>query len=54
MYLSRIPLDIRKRKTQIALVSPNKIHGAVEDACLEKQKRFTEAKICFSQVKGVI
>lgn len=39
MYLSRIPLDIQRRKTQIALVSPNKIHGAVENAFLEKQNR---------------
>lgn len=39
MYLSRVPLDIQRRKTQIALVSPNKIHGAVENAFLEKQNR---------------
>lgn len=39
MYISRIPLDISKRKTQIALVSPNKIHGAVEEAFFEKQDR---------------
>ena len=39
MYFSRIPLDMSKRKTQIAMVSPNKIHGAVEDAFCEKQSR---------------
>lgn len=39
MYLSRVPLDISKRKTQIAMVSPNKIHGAVEKAFSEKQDR---------------
>lgn len=39
MYLSRIPLDASKRKTQIAMISPNKIHGAVEEAFPEKQKR---------------
>lgn len=39
MYFSRIPLDASKRKTQIAMVSPNKIHGAVEDAFSEKQAR---------------
>ena len=39
MYLSRVPLDISKRKTQIALAAPNKFHGAVEEAFLEKQER---------------
>lgn len=39
MYLSRVPLDVSKRKTQIAMVSPNKIHGAVEKAFSEKQDR---------------
>lgn len=39
MYLSRIPLDVSKRKTQIALASPNIFHGAVEEAFLEKQDR---------------
>ncbi len=39
MYLSRIPLDMSNRKTQIALVSPNKFHGAIEDSFDEKQKR---------------
>lgn len=32
MYLSRFKLDVRNKHTQIALVSPNKIHGAIEDA----------------------
>ena len=39
MYLSRIPLDITKRKTQIALVAPNKFHGAIEEAFAERQGR---------------
>jgi len=39
MYLSRIPLDVLNRKTQIALVSPNKFHGAIEKSFLEKQDR---------------
>ena len=39
MYLSRVRLDVSRRKTQIALVSPNKIHGAVEEAFSEKQDR---------------
>ncbi len=39
MYLSRVPLDISKRKTQAAMVSPNKIHGAVEEAFSIKQDR---------------
>lgn len=39
MYFSRVPLDVSKRKTQIAMVSPNKFHGAVEDAFSEKQAR---------------
>ena len=39
MYLSRIPLDISKRKTQTALASPNQLHGAVEEAFSEKQSR---------------
>ncbi len=39
MYLSRIPLDISNRKTQIALVSPNKFHGAIEESFDEKQER---------------
>lgn len=39
MYLSRIPLDISRRKTQAALLSPSKIHGAVEEAFSEKQGR---------------
>ncbi len=39
MYLSRIPLDVSRRKTQVAMVSPNKIHGAVEEAFPERQDR---------------
>lgn len=39
MYFSRVPLDISKRKTQVAMVSPNKIHGAVEEAFYERQSR---------------
>lgn len=39
MYLSRVPLDVSRRKTQVAMVSPNKIHGAVEEAFSEKQDR---------------
>ena len=39
MYLSRILLDVTKRKTQVALGSPNKIHGAVEEAFAERQPR---------------
>lgn len=39
MYLSRVKLNTGKRKTQIALVSPNKIHGAVENAFAKKQQR---------------
>ena len=30
MYLSRVELDTTKRQTQIAMVSRNKFHGAVE------------------------
>ncbi len=39
MYLSRILLDTSKRRTQLALAYPNKFHGVVEEAFLEKQKR---------------
>jgi len=39
MYLSRIKLDTNKRQTQIALISPNKIHGAIESAFSERQNR---------------
>lgn len=40
MYLSRIRLDTDKRNTQIALVSLNKFHGAVESCfeCKEERK----------------
>lgn len=39
MYLSRVPLDLSKRKTQIALASPNKFHGAVEEAFSGNRER---------------
>lgn len=39
MYFSRVLLDVSKRKTQAALVSPNKFHGAVEEAFCERQGR---------------
>lgn len=39
MYLSRVSLDLSKRKTQTALASPNQFHGAVEEAFSEKQQR---------------
>lgn len=39
MYLSRIPLDTSRRRTQIALISPNKFHGAVEEAFQERRGR---------------
>lgn len=39
MYLSRVLLNLSKRKTQMAFVSPNKFHGAVEEAFPEKEKR---------------
>lgn len=32
MYLSRVELDTSKKQTQVALVSPNKFHGAIENA----------------------
>lgn len=39
MYFSRVLLDVSKRKTQAALASPNKFHGAVEEAFCERQRR---------------
>jgi CRISPR system Cascade subunit CasE len=39
VYLSRIKLDITNRRTQIALVSPNKFHGAIEEAFRKRQDR---------------
>ena len=39
MYLSRVPLDLAKRKTQIALASPNKFHGAVEESFSGSRER---------------
>ena len=32
MYLSRVELDTSKKQTQVALVSPNKFHGSIENA----------------------
>lgn len=32
MYLIRVELDVRKKQTQLGLVSRNKFHGAIEDA----------------------
>lgn len=40
MYLSRVELDINKKKTQIALSARNKFHGAIENAvCCEGEER---------------
>ena len=40
MYLSRVELDITKKQTQIALISRNKFHGAVEAAfCCTTENR---------------
>jgi len=39
MYLTRVTLDINKRKTQLALSAPGKIHGAVELSFPKKQNR---------------
>lgn len=39
MYLSRVALDTTRRNTQMALASPSKFHGAVEEAFPEKQAR---------------
>ena len=32
MYLSRAELDPTRRETMVALISPQKFHGAVENA----------------------
>lgn len=32
MFLSRVPLDLHKRATVIALANPQRFHGAVEQA----------------------
>jgi CRISPR system Cascade subunit CasE len=34
-----VKLDVTKRSTQVALISPNKIHGAVESSFKNKQTR---------------
>lgn len=39
MYLSRIPLDLTKRKTLYALSSPSIFHGAVESSFEGERKR---------------
>lgn len=39
MYLSRLKLDISKRKTMLAMASPNLFHGAVEKAFTGERKR---------------
>lgn len=39
MFLSRVKLDTKLRKTQLAFESPNLFHGAVETAFSERQSR---------------
>ncbi len=39
MYLSRIPLDLTKRKTLYALSSPSIFHGAIESSFAGERKR---------------
>lgn len=39
MYLSRMQLDENKRETMMALVSPNRFHGAIETAFPGERKR---------------
>lgn len=39
MYLSRVELDINRRSTMTALVSPQKLHGAVECAFSGERRR---------------
>lgn len=39
MYLSRVPLDVSKERTQMALMCPNKIHGAVEESLSRSDER---------------
>ena len=39
MYLSRIPLDLTKRKTLYALSSPSIFHGAIESSFVGQRKR---------------
>lgn len=39
MYLSRVELDIKHRDTMIALINPQKIHGAVENSFPGERRR---------------
>ena len=39
MYISRCRLDMTRKKTQLALESPGKLHGAVERAFSSRQNR---------------
>ena len=39
MYLSRVSLDLRKRETMMALVNPQRFHGAVERAFPGERRR---------------
>lgn len=39
MYLSRVKLDLYKKNTQYALVTPSKLHGAVENCFPKKENR---------------
>jgi CRISPR system Cascade subunit CasE len=39
MFLSRLKLNTNLRRTQLAMASPNKFHGAIESAFEEKQER---------------
>lgn len=41
MYLSRIELDTARKQTQIALVSRNKFHGAIENAFSRQRENQT-------------
>ena len=39
MYLSRVELDPTRRETMVALISPQKFHGAVENAFAGARRR---------------
>lgn len=39
MYLTRVPIDVHKRKTMLALASPSLFHGAVESAFEGERER---------------
>ena len=39
MYLSRAELDPTRRETMVALISPQKFHGAVENAFAGARRR---------------